>query len=106
HPSVPQAHVNHVHSLATQMFDDLGLERKFGLFARRYLQTAALLYRIGVTVHYYSYYKHTFYLMLHCRIDGLSHREIVLCALLAAYKSKGRNRQLMAPYKGLLEDSD
>jgi exopolyphosphatase/guanosine-5'-triphosphate,3'-diphosphate pyrophosphatase len=106
HPAVPLAHVEHVHRLTTKMFDDLNLDHAYGIRARRFLQTAALLYRIGVTVHYYSYYKHTFYLMANSRIDGLSHREIIVCALIAAYKSKSRNRQLMQPYKELLHDGD
>jgi exopolyphosphatase/guanosine-5'-triphosphate,3'-diphosphate pyrophosphatase len=106
HPSVPIEHVEHVQKLATKLFDDLQLGHSYGLRARRFLQTAALLYRIGVTVHYYSYYKHTFYLMAHARIDGLSHREIILCALIAAFKSKSRNRQLMQPYKDLLNETD
>lgn len=106
HPSVPMPHVEQVHRLATRLFDDMGLHRMFGDRARRYIQTAALLYRIGVTVHYYSYYKHTFYVMAHSRIDGLSHRETLLCALIASYKSRNRSRQLLLPYKELLEGTD
>jgi exopolyphosphatase/guanosine-5'-triphosphate,3'-diphosphate pyrophosphatase len=106
HPAVSRAHVEQVSRLASRLFDDLALAPAFGDRARRLLQTAALLYRIGVTVHFYNYYKHTFYLMLHSRIDGLTHRESVLCALIASYKTKSRTRSMMAPYRELLDESD
>ncbi|WP_127582797.1 Ppx/GppA phosphatase family protein [Paenibacillus koleovorans] len=106
HPSVPVPHVEHVHRLASQLFDQLGMGSEFGARAKRYLQTAALLYRIGVTVHYYSYHKHTFYLMAHARIDGLTHREIVLCALIATYKLKSKSRPPATGYTELLEADD
>lgn len=106
HPAVSRAHVEQVSRLATRLFDDLALAPAFGDRARKLLQTSALLYRIGVTVNFYNYNKHTFYLMLHSRIDGLTHRESVLCALIASYKSKSRARSLMAPYRELLDEAD
>ncbi|GAA3401639.1 Ppx/GppA family phosphatase [Paenibacillus hodogayensis] len=106
HPAVSRAHVEHVSRLASALFDDLGLEKALGHKARSLLQTAALLYRIGVTIHFYNYYKHTFYLIVHSRIDGLNHREAVLCALIASFRTKGRTRAMMQPYKDLLAESD
>ncbi|RKN85498.1 Ppx/GppA phosphatase family protein [Paenibacillus ginsengarvi] len=106
HPAVSRAHAMQVSRFAAKLFDDLSLGSVFGPKARSLLQTAALLYRIGVSVHFYNFYKHTFYLVAHSRLDGLTHRESVLCALIASFKSKSRARSMMQPYKELLTDSD
>lgn len=106
HPAVPLQHVEQVKRIAVTMFD--GLQTIIGLPAksRLYLEISALLYRIGVTVNYYDYRMHTFYLIAHSRINGLSHKEIVLCALIASYKSKKRTRQQILMHKDLLDESD
>ncbi|MEF3303809.1 Ppx/GppA phosphatase family protein [Paenibacillus sp. GYB003] len=106
HPAVSPAHAAQVSRFAVRLFDDLSLGETFGPRARGLLQAAALLYRIGVTVHFYDYHLHTFYLLVHSRLDGLTHREAVLCALIASFRSKSRSRAAMAPYKELLADSD
>lgn len=106
HPAVSRAHVDQVSRFAAVLYDDLGLGSAYGTRMRKLLQTSALLYRIGVTIDFYHCYKHTFYLLLHSRIDGLTHREAVLCALVASYKSKSRVRTMMAPYRELLHEAD
>jgi exopolyphosphatase/guanosine-5'-triphosphate,3'-diphosphate pyrophosphatase len=106
HPSVPIVHIKHVNRLALKLYDDLQHYHAFDLRHRVYLSAASQLYRIGVTVLYYEYAKHTFYLMAHSRIDGLSHREILVCALIASYKNKNRTRKICSDYKDILSDAD
>jgi exopolyphosphatase/guanosine-5'-triphosphate,3'-diphosphate pyrophosphatase len=106
HPSVPIVHIKHVNRLALKLYDDLQHYHTLDLRHRDYLNAASLLYRIGVTVLYYEYAKHTFYLMAHSRIDGLSHREILVCALIASYKNKNRTRKIYSEYKDILSDAD
>lgn len=106
HPAVPLTHVIQVNKLALGLFD--GLQELHGLDARcrSYVHVASLLYRIGVTVNYYNFEKHTFYLMAHSRIDGLSHREIVLCALIASHRSRNRTRYAYQQHRDLLSEAD
>ncbi|PYI57059.1 Ppx/GppA phosphatase family protein [Paenibacillus flagellatus] len=106
HPAVSRPHVEHVRRLADRLFEGLALEAVYGRRSRELLRTAAMLYRIGVTVDFYRYNKHTFYLLANSRIDGLTHRESVLCALIASYKSRSRTRSSFAPYKELMEEAD
>jgi exopolyphosphatase/guanosine-5'-triphosphate,3'-diphosphate pyrophosphatase len=44
--------------------------------------------------------------MAHSRIDGLSHREILVCALIASYRNKNRTRKICTEYKDILSDDD
>jgi exopolyphosphatase/guanosine-5'-triphosphate,3'-diphosphate pyrophosphatase len=106
HPMVSLTHVQHVERLAIRLFTLMHGERQIDEQAGTYLRTAALLYRIGITIHYYQYHKHTFYLIAHSRIDGLTHREILLCAFIASFKSEKRLKQSAQLYKDVLRETD
>jgi exopolyphosphatase / guanosine-5'-triphosphate,3'-diphosphate pyrophosphatase len=99
-------HVRQVNKLALQIYDKLAFLKPLPERCRRYLHAASLLYRIGASVHYYQYNKHTQYMIAHARIDGLNHREIAICSLIASYKTKSRTHQAALMYKDLLDVSD
>ncbi len=88
HPTSTVRHVEQVSRLACALFDGLKQHRQLDPKAETYIRTAALLYRIGVTVNYYQFIKHTFYMIANSRIDGLTHRDILLCAMTASFKTK------------------
>ncbi|MDF2922993.1 MAG: Ppx/GppA family phosphatase [Paenibacillaceae bacterium] len=106
HPTISLQHVEQVNRLALKLFDDMQDVHHLSVRSRSYLHVASLLYRIGVTVFYYDFPKHTFYLMAHSRLYGLSHREILICAIAASYKNKNRTRQMCLEYKDILTESD
>jgi exopolyphosphatase/guanosine-5'-triphosphate,3'-diphosphate pyrophosphatase len=106
HPSVSLKHVLQVERLAMKLFADLSAEHGFGARVGTYLHVAALLYRIGISINYYNYNKHTYYLMAHSRMDGLTHREILLCALIASFKSEKRLKPMFAAHRDLLAETD
>lgn len=106
HPSVSLNHVEQVERLALKLFADLSGEHGFSDRVGKYLRIAALLYRIGITINFYNFYKHTYYLLAHSRVDGLMHREILLCALIASFKTEKRLRPLFDNHRDLLADSD
>ncbi|SDN21145.1 exopolyphosphatase / guanosine-5'-triphosphate,3'-diphosphate pyrophosphatase [Paenibacillus sp. yr247] len=106
HPNAAEKHVRHVDKFATQLYEKLSARSELEEQNQRYMHTAALLHRIGASVHYYQYLKHTQYMMAWSRIDGLSHREIVICSFIATYKTKSRTHQQILAYKDLLAESD
>ncbi|MEB3100533.1 Ppx/GppA phosphatase family protein [Ferviditalea candida] len=106
HPSVPAAHVEQVNRIALTLFDHLQDVHCLNDRFRKYLYAASLLYRIGITINYYDYHKHTFYLMAHSRLDGLNHREILICAMIASFKSKSGVRRLYSLFKDILTEPD
>lgn len=106
HPSVPVAHVEQVNRIALVLFDALTSGTEEEQRWRQYLSAASLLYRIGVTVDFYRYEQHTFYLMAHSRMDGLTHREMLICALTAAYQTKSRSRKMYLPHKDIVSEDD
>jgi exopolyphosphatase/guanosine-5'-triphosphate,3'-diphosphate pyrophosphatase len=106
HPNAAERHVRQVNTLALRLFDFFSSDPALETRHRQYLHAASLLYRIGVSVHYYQYSKHTQYVIAQARIDGFSHREILLCSLIASFKTKNRNHQMMLLHKDILTDSD
>ncbi|MFF2092002.1 Ppx/GppA family phosphatase [Paenibacillus sp. NPDC058174] len=106
HPAVPQQHVMQVNRLALQLFDELHPSHLLAGRERILLDTASSLFRIGGSIDYYEYAKHTFYLIVNSHLNGLSHREILMIGAIASYKSKNRVRQQLNDYKELLNETD
>ncbi|GAA4835544.1 Ppx/GppA phosphatase family protein [Paenibacillus vulneris] len=106
HSCVPPEHLEQVADFATELFDALQGLHGLDDSSRTCLRIAALLYRIGVSFQYYQFSKHSFYMIANSRLDGLSHRETLLCAAIAAFKTKGRTQQICLQYKEVLQESD
>ncbi|CAH1222536.1 Exopolyphosphatase [Paenibacillus plantiphilus] len=106
HPEAPKQHVSQVNRIALQLFDALEPQYPSPERARLLIDTASTLFRIGASIDYYDYSKHTFYLMINSNIHGLSHRETLLCAAIASYKGKNRVRGQVAAYRPMLDEAD
>lgn len=106
HPQAPKQHVLQVNRLALEVYDVLNSVQPLPPQTRVLVDTASQLFRIGASIDYYEYARHSFYLILNSQLNGLTHREIIMTAAIASYKSKGRTRQQLAEYKELLRESD
>ncbi|WP_152394644.1 Ppx/GppA phosphatase family protein [Paenibacillus guangzhouensis] len=106
--AIPRDHVDQVNRLGNQLFQSLQENKPFKLTTQDglYLHISSLLYRIGTMIDYYGYSQHTFYLIMNARLYGLTHREQILCAMIASYTTKGRARRAVAEYKDILDESD
>ncbi|SFI93396.1 exopolyphosphatase / guanosine-5'-triphosphate,3'-diphosphate pyrophosphatase [Paenibacillus sp. UNC496MF] len=106
HPEAPLQHTSQVNRIALQLAELLCPRLADAGSAKLYLDIASTLHRIGASIDYYDYKKHTFYLMINSRLNGLSHRELLICSLIASYKSKNRVKQTAVLYKPLLTEDD
>ena len=106
HPEAPMQHTSQVNRIVLQLTGLLSARSPESNQLLLYMDIASTLHRIGASIDYYDYKKHTFYLMLNSRLNGLSHRELLICSLIASYKSKSRTKQIAAAYKPLLSDPD
>jgi len=106
--AIPRDHVEQVNRLGHQLFQSLDEDKQFKLTTQdgRYLRISSLLYRIGTMIDYYGYSQHTFYLIMNARLYGLTHRELIICAMIASYTTKSRARRVVAEYKEILDESD
>lgn len=104
--NVDMAHSRHVAFLSERLFDDLRPLHKLTESERQLLTVAAHLHDVGVAVSFYEWQKHTFYVLLHSKLAGLSHRERLLVAMIASFKNKKKTREWMLPYLRILQQGD
>jgi exopolyphosphatase / guanosine-5'-triphosphate,3'-diphosphate pyrophosphatase len=84
-----QAHGELVAQLAGRLFDDMVEVHGLSERDRLLLRAGALLHDIGDYVRYDGHHKHSYYLILHSDIMGLSPDERAIVANLARYHRKG-----------------
>jgi len=83
------AHAQKVRELSLSLFDQLQPLHGYGAWERELLAYAALLHDIGMQVNYYDHHKHSAYLVMNAALQGFSHREVVILALLVRLHRKG-----------------
>ena len=72
-------------SLADQLWQGWGDRAELGARERRLLRVSALLHDIGISITYYDHPRHSAYLVENARLFGLTHREQMLCAVMAGW---------------------
>ncbi|KPV44549.1 exopolyphosphatase [Alicyclobacillus ferrooxydans] len=108
HFRLNRKHAFHVWNLSSQMLNAI---MKLGWLPEnrdlnRWLQVAALLHDLGRTVSIYNVRSHTFYLLLQVPLLGVSHRDRVIAAAIASYKTTKQTTVALAEYQELLGDDD
>lgn len=98
------AHVHRVTELTLSLFDQFRPLHGYGAWERELLSYAATLHDIGVQVGYYDHHKHSAYLVVHSALNGFTHREIALLALLVRLHRKGSVD--VREYRGVLNQDD
>jgi exopolyphosphatase / guanosine-5'-triphosphate,3'-diphosphate pyrophosphatase len=89
HYHFDEPHARQVTRFATQLFDDLLAVHAFGDRDRLLLRAAAVLHDIGDYIHYSGHHKHSYYLIQHADIMGLTPEERAIVANVARYHRKG-----------------
>lgn len=106
HTAIPYKHAHKVKQYALDLLRTLHQQSPQYEKEQHYLFAAALLYRAGATIDYYNYSKHTFYLIIHAHLNGISHRELVIIAAIASYRSKNKTKNIIRRYQQLLLPTD
>jgi exopolyphosphatase/guanosine-5'-triphosphate,3'-diphosphate pyrophosphatase len=86
-----EAHAEHVARLALSIFDQLLAARPRLLAhadapeARTILEASAVLHDAGYLINYARHHKHSYHLIMHADLDGLTARQVELVANIARY---------------------
>ena len=92
-----EPHSRHVQRLALQLFDSLGARVGLSATDRQILADAALLHDVGYHINYEQHHKHSYHLIVHADMLGMTPEEQVAIANVARYhrgappKRKHRN---------------
>jgi exopolyphosphatase/guanosine-5'-triphosphate,3'-diphosphate pyrophosphatase len=84
-----ERHSRHVQRLALQLFDAIGARLGAAPDERDLLSDAALLHDIGYHISYDRHHKHSYYLILHAELLGMSPADQVVVANVARYHRGG-----------------
>jgi len=104
---IREHHANHVCKLLMSMFDQLQDLHSLGPEERKILWVSSLIHDCGIAINYYNHSRHTFYLLTNSRLNGLSHRELVMCAFICVLHSQDDlKKKCLAQYKDLLAEED
>ncbi len=102
---VNQTHARQVWKMAYQLYDQLRLEFPEDHQCRNALKTAALLHDCGIGISYYDHHKHSFYMILNSRLNGLTHKELIMAAEVALLHRKDEAK-IAVPYRALLSNEE
>lgn len=97
-------HSAKVRDLALSLFDQLYPLHGYDATIRELVGHAAILHDIGNAVNYYDHHKHGAYLILNSPMQGFTHREVAIIALLVRFHRKGDVS--VDAFKSILEPAD
>ncbi len=80
-----EPHARQVQALALQLFDALGAKLNLSANDRRLLADAALLHDVGYHINYEKHHKHSFHLISHAELLGMTPAEQIMIAHIARY---------------------
>jgi exopolyphosphatase / guanosine-5'-triphosphate,3'-diphosphate pyrophosphatase len=83
-------HACNVYNLVMILFENLKPLHNLEDF-NKIIKTAAYLHDAGLSIRYYDHHKHSFYMIINSELNGLSHKELIMSAYIAA---SHRNRDL------------
>jgi exopolyphosphatase/guanosine-5'-triphosphate,3'-diphosphate pyrophosphatase len=96
-----EPHSRHVQKLALQLFDSLGQRLGCDPEDRRLLADAALLHDIGYHISYEKHNKHSYHLIEHAELLGMTPAEQIVVANVARYHRGAEPRKKHANYGAL-----
>ncbi len=84
----PESHSMHVAHLALRLFDQTKRIHHLGDQERTWLEYAAILHDVGYLINPRQHHKHTYYLIKHSDLSGLTAEDIEVIANVARYHRK------------------
>ncbi|RMH04525.1 MAG: Ppx/GppA family phosphatase [Nitrospirae bacterium] len=101
---VPQPHSEHVARLASQLFDQTQPLHGLGAQERQWLVFAGLLHDVGYVIHSHRHHKHSYYLIRHAELSGLTDEEIAVIANVARYHRRALPHRRHLAFRELSRD--
>ena len=104
--NINKGHAKHVYEISKTLFEDLKPLHKLNDSYKRIIRTSSLLHDCGISIDYYNHHKHSFYIILNSCINGLTHKELILSAAVAACHRNNRYHIPLPQYSSILNRID
>lgn len=100
-------HAEQVYNLSSQLFKQLRVLHRLPRTYAKVLRVASMLHDTGNKIKYYDHHKHSSYIILNSNLYGISHKDLVMSALVASMHRKGEiDANLFMRYKDMLTEED
>lgn len=101
-----KAHAKHVFWITTKLFDALKPLHHLDNSYNHIVKTATMLHDCGTSIDYYEHHKHSFYMILHSYINGLTHKELLMSASIAASHRFNKYQIPQPPFASIINRLD
>ena len=106
HLELNTQHCTQVFNLCTMLYKQLKVLHKLPRPYAKVLRVASILHDSGMRLKYYGHNKHSEYVILNSNLFGISHKDIVMAALVAGQHKKDETECDYTPYKYMLTEED
>ena len=104
--NINKSHANNVYKLCKDLFESLKPIHKLDDSFNRILITSSLLHDCGTSIDYYNHHKHSFYIILNSSINGLTQKELLMSAAIAAYHRNNKYSIPFPQYSSIINRND
>ncbi|ATD54743.1 Ppx/GppA phosphatase family protein [Clostridium chauvoei] len=104
--NINKCHAKHVFAITTKLFEELKPLHHLSDKFHHVVKTAAMLHDCGISINYYDHHKHSFYVILHSYINGLTHKELLMSAAIAASHRFNRYKLPLPPFASIINQLD
>lgn len=98
---VPNGHARRVRDLAVRLFDRTHSLHQLTPLEREWLEHAAILHDVGLSISYQRHHQHSYYLIVHGGMKGFSRDEVEVIAQVARYHRKALPAKRHQPFRRL-----
>lgn len=103
---INKQHAYQVYFLAQKLFKGLKPIHKLNDSYDKILKTSALMHDCGTSIDYYNHHRHSFYIILSSEIRGLTHKEMLMSAAIAASHRNNNFKLPLPTYNSILNKAD
>lgn len=104
--NINKAHAKHVYWLTKKLFEKLKPVHKLTKDYGNVIKTASILHDCGTSIDYYNHHLHSFYVILNSYINGLTHKELLESAAVAASHRNNNYHLCLPKYCSLINKLD
>ena len=99
-------HAKNVFNITHNLFNALRPLHNLGDEFYNIIKTSSMLHDCGISINYYNHHKHSFYIILNSNINGLTHKELLMSASIAASHRFNNYRTPIAPFSAIINQLD
>ena len=101
-----KSHAKNVFNMTYYLYNALKSIHHLGDEFYNIIKTSSMLHDCGISINYYGHHKHSFYIILNSSINGLTHKELLMSAAIAASHRFNSYQTPISPFSSIINQLD